>query len=131
MGSPLGPVLVNIFMVALEEGLIPGLNETMPVWLRYVDDTFALIEKNKVEMVLNTLNGFHNSIKFTYEKECSNEIAFLDVKVKRYMDSPLLKTDLYRKKTDSSIYINWNSFAPNTWKIGTLKGLLRRAHKIC
>ena len=71
------------------------------------------------------------TIKFTYEKESSNEIAFLDVKVKWSMDSPLLKTDVYRKKTDSSIYINWNSFAPNTWKIGTLKGLLRRAHKIC
>ena len=42
-----------------------------------------------------------------------------------------MKTDIYRKKTDTSIYINWNSFAPNIWKIGTLKGLLRRAYKIC
>ena len=131
MGSPLGPVLANIFMVALEEGLIPGLHEIMPVWLRYVDDTFTLIKKNKIDTVLNALNAFHDSIKITYEKERMNEIAFLDVKVKRYDNSPLLKTDIYRKKTDSSIYINWNSFAPNTWKVGTLRGLLKRAHKVC
>ena len=60
-----------------------------------------------------------------------NEIAFLDVKVKRFIDSPDLKTDVFRKKTDTSLYMNWNSFAPSIWKIGTLKGLVRRAHKIC
>ena len=61
----------------------------------------------------------------------SEEISFLDVKIKRYAGSPNLKTDIYRKKTDTSIYINWNSFSPNIWKIGTLKGLLRRAYKVC
>ena len=131
MGSPLGPVLANIFMVSLEESLVPGLNDKMPVWLRYVDDTFTLMAKGEVENVLNVLNNFHASIKFTYEKEISNQIAFLDVSIRRYTDSSSLKTDIYRKKTDTNIYINWNSFAPNIWKIGTLKGLLRRAYKIC
>ncbi len=77
------------------------------------------------------LNNFHQSIKFTYEKEASDEISFLDVKIKRYTGNPTLKTDIYRKRTDTSIYINWKSFSPNIWKIGTLKGLLRRAYKIC
>ena len=131
MGSPLGPVLANIFMVSLEESLVSGLNDKMPVWLRYVDDTFTLMAKGEVENVLNVLNNFHASIKFTYEKEISNQIAFLDVSIRRYTDSSSLKTDIYRKKTDTNIYINWNSFAPNIWKIGTLKGLLRRAYKIC
>lgn len=103
----------------------------MPVWLRYVDDTFTLILKDNIEAVLRTLNDFHPSIEFTYEKETSNEISFLDVKIKRYTNDPSLKTDVYRKKTDTSIYINWNSFSPNVWKIGTLKGLFRRAYKIC
>lgn len=118
-------------MVAVEENLVPCFNETMPVWLRYMNDTFTLISKDEIGNVLNTLNGFHPSIKFTYEKENFNEISFLDVQVKRYVDSPTLKTDIYRKKTDTNIYINWNSFSPNVWKIGTLKGLLRRACKVC
>ena len=113
MGSPLGPVLANIFMVSLEETLVPQLNQKMPVWLRYVDDTFTLISKGEVENVLNVLNNFHQSIKFTYESESSNEISFLDVKIKRFIGSSALKTDIYRKKIDTSIYINWRSFSPN------------------
>ena len=40
-------------------------------------------------------------------------------------------TSVYRKKTSSDIYINWNSYAPRTWKIGTLYGLVQRAFTIC
>ena len=36
-----------------------------------------------------------------------------------------------RKKTDTSVYINWKAFAPKTWKVGTLKGLVRRAYILC
>ena len=41
MGSPLGPVLANIFMVHFEQKMIPRLSETMSSWYRYVDDTFT------------------------------------------------------------------------------------------
>ena len=40
-------------------------------------------------------------------------------------------TSVYRKKTSSDIYINWESYAPRTWKIGKLHGLLQRAFMIC
>ena len=45
MGSSLSPVLANVFMVHLEETLVPRLQEDMPIWKRYVDDTFSLIGK--------------------------------------------------------------------------------------
>ena len=45
MGSPLGPVLANIFMVYLEEKVISQLTEKVPLWLRYVDDTFTFIKE--------------------------------------------------------------------------------------
>ena len=32
MGSPLGPVLSGIFMVKLENSLVPTLNESMTLW---------------------------------------------------------------------------------------------------
>ena len=38
---------------------------------------------------------------------------------------------MYRKKTDTNVYIHWESFAPKTWKIGTLRGLIRRAFVLC
>ena len=38
---------------------------------------------------------------------------------------------MYRKQTDTNLYINWKSFSPKSWKIGTLKGLFRRAYLVC
>ena len=130
MGSPLGPVLANVFMVQLEKTLVPQLDETVALWYREVDDTFPFIRKGQVDNVLRKLNSFHESIKFTYEREEEGSIAFLDVKVIKKSDGTF-DTDIHRKQTDTNIYLNWNAFAPKIWKIGTLKGLVRRAFTIC
>lgn len=130
MGSPLGPVLANIFMVHLENNLVPSLSEVMSLWYRYVDDTLTFIQEDKIEEVIEILNGFHPSINFTYEKEYDGCIAFLDVKLIR-KDNGSFITEVYRKITDTNIYLHWKAFAPDTWKIGTLKGLFRRAFVVC
>ena len=44
MASPLRPVLANIFMVELEEYLMPKLQDKVDFWRRYVDDTQILKE---------------------------------------------------------------------------------------
>ena len=64
MGSPLGPVLANVFMVELERTLVPQFEDSVALWHRYVDDTFTIIKKGKVEEVLERLNSFYDSIKF-------------------------------------------------------------------
>ena len=129
MGSPLGPVLANIFMVYLENSLVPQLDD-VSLWYRYVDDTFTFIRKGKAEEVQRKLNEFHESIDFTFEREKEGVISFLDVLVITKEDRSF-DTDVYRKKTDTNLYINWEAFAPKVWKIGTLKGLIRRAFTIC
>ena len=78
-----------------------------------------LSKKGEVENVLSVLNSFHSNIKFTYEKETGDSIAFLDVKVLKKLDGSF-DTDIYRKPTDSNIYLNWSYFAPKTWKVVTL-----------
>ena len=67
MGSPLGPVLVRIFMVELEriQLELPTLREHMSPWKRYVDDTISYIKEESIEHVLSKLNGYHDNIEFT------------------------------------------------------------------
>jgi hypothetical protein len=130
MGSPLGPVIANIFMVELEKSLVPQLDGMIGLWYRYVDDTFTFIRKDCVEEVLERLNGFHPNIKFTFEKEENGRISFLDVAVIKKPDGSF-DTDVHRKATDTNVYVHWEAFAPKTWKTGTLKGLVRRAFTIC
>ena len=59
MGSPLGPVLANVFMVNLEETIVPSLQHIMPLWKRYVDDTFTFVKKEKLQ------EDMQKSIHFT------------------------------------------------------------------
>ena len=57
MGSPLGPVIANIFMAELEKLIIPQLGDKISLWQRYVDDTCTFIKKGETEAVLDVLNG--------------------------------------------------------------------------
>jgi hypothetical protein len=102
----------------------------MPLWKRYVDDTFTLVKKNKINDVLKKINSFHPYIKFTHEVEKDNQIAFLDVLLKKRSDKGI-ETTVYRKPTNNSIYIHWNAYGPKQWKTGTLAGIIRRAYDIC
>ena len=76
MGSPLGPILGNAFMVELENTLVPRLHQHVKKWRHYVDDTFACVRNESINYVLITLNSFHPNIRFTYEKENSSQLLF-------------------------------------------------------
>ena len=97
MGSPLGPVLANIFMVELETSLIPTLQGKVSLWQRYVDDTFTFIQHNEIENVKGILNEFHTDKKFTHEIEVDNNIAFLDVSIAKKCNGTFV-TEVFRKK---------------------------------
>ena len=52
------------------------------------------------------------------EIETTNKIPFLDDLLIRNVES--ISTTVYRKVTNTGIYINWKSFALNNWKWFTL-----------
>ena len=84
MGSPLGPVLANIFMCHFEEKWVFNSIGRPSIWFRYVDDTFTLFDsKGNALHFLQNLNNCHVNIKFTIEFEEDNVIPFLDVLIKR------------------------------------------------
>ena len=65
--SPLGPILANIFMVELEQSVIPTPMDKMKCWTRYVDDTFCYLKTDSIDYVLKMLNDFLRNIQLTYK----------------------------------------------------------------
>ena len=74
----------------------------------------------------------HVSIVFIIPSSLSwrsqKEISFLDIWI--IHSGQKMETRLYRKSTNTDIYIHWNSYAPSTWKCSTLKSLIMRAYTI-
>ena len=129
MGSPLGPILVGIFMVELETTIVSTLGNLLRKWKRYVDDTYCIVKTDSLNEILLKLNSFHINIQFIYEAENNNMLPFLDVLLIRKNNS--IDTTVYRNPTNSHVYLKWNSFSPKSWKRGTLKTIIKRAYIIC
>jgi hypothetical protein len=56
------------------------------IWLRYVDDIFAVTKREQVNETLTWLNSQQPKVQFTFEIEENERIPFLDVMVERYID---------------------------------------------
>ena len=128
MGSPLRPVLSDIFMIELETSLSPELIDYIQFWKRYVDDTICFIKVGSVNYILSVLNSFDMNIKFTYELEHDGKLPFIDVLLCR--SGKKIYTTVYRKAINDDVYLNWSVFAPIGLKRGTLKTLIERAYLI-
>ena len=78
MGSPLSPVIANIYMEAFEEEALDKASKRPSMWIRYVDSTFVIWPHGRKELQAfhNHLNNLRNSIKFTMEEEENGSIPF-------------------------------------------------------
>ena len=131
MGSPLGPTLANLFLVYYERKWLEKcpLQFRPKYYRRYVDDIFLMFEsRDHVKKFLKYMNSRHPNIQFSCEEEY-NKISFLDISVTRLNNK--LTTSLYRKKTFSGVYLNFNSFLPIDYKKGLIHNLLFRAYNMC
>ena len=79
-----------------------------------VYDTIAFIKTDSMKNVLLSLNSYHGNIQFTMKIEQNNHIQFLDVLL--ISNSKAISTTVHAKATNTDIYINWKSFAPNNGK---------------
>ena len=67
MGSPLSPIIANIFMEHSETQAIQSVQLQPSLWLRYVDDTFVIWPHSREELdkFLQHINQQHQNIRFT------------------------------------------------------------------
>ena len=129
MGSRLSPGLANIFCHMMEKQIIEKyLNNEIAMYKRYVDDIFCIIKKGEAERILNEMNNFNPSLKFTIEKMVKNKLIFLDTVV--YMNSDnVLQLKKYNKQTASDVVLNFSkSVTPLKYKISTLIGEIYRCN---
>ena len=71
-------IVANLCMEVIEEQAIQSAITPPTIWKRFVDDSFAIINKNAIICFNNTLNSSDPSIKFTIEHEQDGQITFLD-----------------------------------------------------
>ena len=97
MGSPLGPILANVFVSYYGNSLL-SLNNSKPLaYYKYVDMFFAIFPyKNNVNNFFTLLNKMHKCIVFTVEEK-SGKIHFLDIEITRNSNNTF-STSVYRKK---------------------------------
>ena len=79
MGSPVAPVLANIFMGFHESKWLNEYNLNKPkFYLRYVDDILAAFDNEQDSLnFLSFLNNRYPNIKFTIEKKTTTPSLFL------------------------------------------------------
>ena len=129
MGSPVSPIVCNLYMEDLEQKAIQTAPHPPLWWYRFVDDTHTKLKKQYAEEFTNHLNSLDPDIKFTTEGEEDRALAFLDTYTVIQDDSSL-KIKIYRKPTHTDQYLNFHSNHPVQHKLGVIQTLHHRADSV-
>ena len=133
MGSPVSPLVANMFMEHLEQKLLSTAPEELKpkLWKRYVDDILEVIRRGTAEAPTQFLNGLDDSgsIKFTYEEEHDGKLPFLDLLLDR-TETDRLKFLIYRKPTHTDQYLNFSSHHPIERKLSVVRTLFERCQRL-
>ena len=128
MGSPVSPVVANIYMEMFEELALRTAEHPPRIWKRYVDDTFCVMKKTDVEGFLSHLNSLCPTIFFTMEQE-DGKLPFLDTLLHHKTDGSL-DISIYRKPTHTDRYLHFSSHHPRHVKQGVVSCLFHRVRTI-
>ena len=131
MGSPLSPIVANIFMEQFEEEALATAPHPPSLWNRYVDDTFVIQEEQYKNEFFQHINSLDDNIQFTAETtKADGSMPFLDTLVTPKSDGSL-ETKVYRKPTHTNQYLQYDSHHAITNKYSIISTLLHRAKHIC
>ncbi|BHF84817.1 hypothetical protein SprV_0902796900 [Sparganum proliferum] len=128
MGSPLSGFIAEAVRQKVENLVFATYKPKF--WTPYVDDTFVIIKRQKVQEFHDVLNSIFPDIQFTMEAEANNQLPFLDVLVHRKPNGHL-KTTVYRKATNTRQILSFHSKHPLCHKSSCVRTLYRRAETHC
>ena len=129
MGSPVSPVIANIYMECFESLAISS-SPTLMKWLfRYVDDVHSATRKDQVNKLQEHLNSIDPHIKFTIELPGTDGFPFLDTLTKPTSNS--IESTVYRKPTNTDSYLDYNFNHPISVKLSVIHTVIHRAEQEC
>ena len=123
MGSSLGPVLANFILTELESLIMKPLiaDGTIKFYSRFVDETLLILKPVNVSKVHNAFNKFDKTLRYTFDIFQNQVPQFLDLEF-----SPD-EIAIFSKNTNTSLYVNFTSFAPWRHHTSWIKSLVTRA----
>ena len=74
------------------------------------------------------MNTIHPNLQFTLERPNDNNLTFFDTEIKKIKYQ--LQTSVYRKSTDTNLFMQYVSTCIKAWKLGLMNFYLNRALKI-
>ncbi|BHF76033.1 hypothetical protein SprV_0501913100 [Sparganum proliferum] len=123
MGSPISGLIAEAALQRLKS--LVFRHHRRKFWVRYVDDTFVVIERDRVMEFKEHLNTIFPGIQFTMGEKENNQVAFLGVLV-CCKDRGGLKTKVLRKATTTTQVLSHNSNHPLSHKRSCVRTLDQR-----
>ncbi|BHF68885.1 Histone H2A type 1-H [Sparganum proliferum] len=128
MGSLISGLIAEAILQKLERRLFEVYKPKF--WARYVDDTFVIIDQDKINYYAEVLNSIIPDLQFTMEEEVGDKLPFLDVLVCRQPNGEL-STSVYRKPTNTPQMLSYNSNRPLQHKRSCVRTLYRLVETHC
>ena len=129
MGSPISPLIANIFMEEFEVQALSSFPHPPSLWLRFLDDTFVINRAEHSQDLLQHINSQDPHIQFTVEQTQQDSLPFLDTLVTIQPDNTF-STTVYRKPTPTDQYLHWDSNHHITAKQSVFNALAHRAKTV-
>ena len=104
MGSPISPLIANIFMEEFEVKTFPPSPTPPSLWLRFVDDTFVINKAEHSQELLQHINSQDPHIQFTVEPTQQDSLPFLDTLITIQPDNTLITTVYRNPPTQTNIF---------------------------
>ena len=129
MGSPLAPVLTNLFMGHHESIWLEEYNQSSLLFIDATLMTFCVFETEHDALVFRDFKTCQHTFCYEIQKDFDNKIRFLDVMIHNTQLGPTT-TVIHKETFCTGLLINYFSFTASCYKISLVRTLVDRAFKI-
>ena len=131
MGSPISPIVANLYMEDFEARAIQSSPNPPLLWRRFVDDTFVIMKKGHREEFLQHLNSGGQEHPVHFRRTRTRRSFTFPGHSDKPDQEGRLQTTVYRKPTHTDQYLHWDSLHPISSKYSVVGTLQHRAKTIC